>query len=201
VAVLPSYLGYLATRHGVRHPVRHALLATAAMAVVFVAVFGVLGMAVRATGQALFAFAPASAILVALALMGAGVATLAGAPPAVRLRTPALAGERYLPALFAYALSFALTSVSCTLPVFLSIALQATTLGTVEAALTFLTFAAAMGFVLLPISLAGVLVADRLRHVLSGATLVKVERASGLIMVLSATYLLWYWTLGPEHLV
>jgi cytochrome c-type biogenesis protein len=201
IGLLPAYLGHLGTRFGVRHPLLHSLEATVWMAVSFVVVFALLGSALRVLGSLLFQLAPGLSLLVASALVAVGALTLAGRKPTFILRQWQVHGRGYVGATLAYGFSFAVCSLSCTLPVFLSVALQATTLGAGAALLAFLLFALGMAFVILPISLAGTFMADRLRAWLASGALPAVERASGVLMILSGLYLTWYWLLGPEHLL
>lgn len=201
IAVLPAYLSYLGTRFQVDRPIRHAMVATGYMTLVFLLVFTLLGLAVRVVGQTLFQWAPGAALLVGTLLLVVGVLTLVGRKPVLLLPQLGWSPGGYASAMLGYGLSYAVTSISCTLPVFLSIALQATTLGLGPSLLTFLAFTVGMALVILPISLTGVLAAERLRHWLSGYMLRRVEQVAGGIMVLSAGYLLWYWTIGPERLL
>jgi cytochrome c-type biogenesis protein len=201
IGLLPAYLGHLGTRFRVRNPLLHALQATALMALAFVVVFTLLGMLIRLLGATLFHLAPGVSLLVAAGLLLVGTLTVLGRKPALLLPQVDLQGQGYVGATIAYGLSFAFCSISCTLPVFLSIALQATTSGPLTAATTFILFALGMALVILPISIVGVAMAGRLDAWLSPRTLGLVERVSGLVMLVSGLYLTWYWTIGPEHLL
>src|SRR5919202_646548 len=130
-ALLPTYLGlYLGTAAGEQRPwprqVTRALQVSAAMSLSFVALFGAAGLALGALGAAAGGWLPWLSLSTGVLLALAGGRLLAGgsvaAPTAERLAdglggTAARAG---LLAYAAYGLAFALSSLGCTLPLFLT---------------------------------------------------------------------------------
>jgi len=130
-ALLPTYLGlYLGTASGERIPwpaqVKRALQVSAAMTMSFVALFGAAGLILGFLGAAVGGWLPWVSVATGVALAVAGGRLLAGgsldAPAAERLadRLGGAASRMGLVAYAAYGLAFGLSSLGCTLPLFLT---------------------------------------------------------------------------------
>lgn len=130
-ALLPTYLGlYLGTAAGEQRPwpaqVSRALQVSAAMSLSVVALFGAAGVIVGAVGAAAGGWLPwlslSTGVLLALAggrlLAGGSVAATGAERLADRLGSTAVRGG--LLAYAAYGLAFGLSSLGCTLPLFLT---------------------------------------------------------------------------------
>jgi cytochrome c biogenesis protein CcdA len=130
-ALLPTYLGlYLGTASDQRlswpAQVRRALGVSAAMTLSFVALFGTAGMILAMLGTVAGGWLPWLSLGTGVALALAGGRLLAGgsldAPAAERLgdRFGGVANRPGYLAYAAYGLAFALSSLGCTLPLFLT---------------------------------------------------------------------------------
>src|SRR5262245_60442459 len=122
----------------------------------FLLVFGVVGAAVMSGGHALLIVVPYAAFLIGLALVLLGLWLLAGRELHIRLPQQAERLARDNPfALLAFGISYAVASISCTLPIFL-IAIGQSILAASwgEGIVTFVAYGVGMGSVLFVVSLA-----------------------------------------------
>jgi hypothetical protein len=137
---------------------------------------------------------PWLAIAVGIGVIGLGIALLlgyqltVGLPKAKRVRP----GDGYR-SVFAFGVSYAVASLSCTLPVFLTVVATQVTRGTFVGGLaTFIAYGAGMSLVLVGVTIAlafgkeGLI--GRLRN---GARYV--SRISGALLVLAGGYIVWFW--------
>ncbi|TMF02059.1 MAG: cytochrome c biogenesis protein CcdA [Chloroflexi bacterium] len=131
-ALLPTYLGlYLGSATGERIPwpahVRRALQVSAVMTMSFVALFGAAGLILGFLGAAVGGWLAWVSLATGVVLAIAGGRLLAGgsldAPAAERLadRLGGAANRTGLLAYAAYGLAFGLSSLGCTLPLFLTV--------------------------------------------------------------------------------
>ena len=131
-ALLPTYLGlYLGSATGERIPwpaqVRRALRVSTVMTMSFVALFGAAGLILGFLGAAVGGWLPWVSLATGVVLAIAGGRLLAGgsldAPAAERLadRLGGAANRTGLLAYAAYGLAFGLSSLGCTLPLFLTV--------------------------------------------------------------------------------
>jgi len=131
-ALLPTYLGlYLGSATGERIPwpaqVRRALRVSTVMTMSFVALFGAAGLILGFLGAAGGGWLPWVSLATGVVLAIAGGRLLAGgsldAPAAERLadRLGGAANRTGLLAYAAYGLAFGLSSLGCTLPLFLTV--------------------------------------------------------------------------------
>jgi len=131
-ALLPTYLGlYLGTATGERIPwpaqVRRALRVSTVMTMSFVALFGAAGLILGFLGAAVGGWLVWVSLATGVVLAIAGGRLLAGgsldAPAAERLadRLGGAANRTGLLAYAAYGLAFGLSSLGCTLPLFLTV--------------------------------------------------------------------------------
>lgn len=194
--MLPAYLGWFITgdddRQSSASAVGRAAVVAVAVALGFVTVFGVLGLVATAASAQVERVTPWVTPWVGLALVAVGVALALGRT--VKLPLPRLdrGGQgRGLAAMYGYGASYAVVSVSCALPIFLVHVSTtfgqswATGLGQLAA------FGAGFGLVLVALSMSVALT----RGSLTGAArraIPYVSRASGLLLVLSGAYLVWY---------
>ncbi len=169
----------------------------------FVLLFGGMGLALSTGASVLAVYLPLASLAVGLLFIVAGSWTLAGASPSITLpgklagrftRPPDRGG---LAGYFAFGVGFGLASLSCTLPIFLTVVATVLTAGGLAAGLLrFVLYALGMGLVLTTVAIAvalaeGALV-QRIRKVARYVYL-----ASGLLLVISGAYVVFYWlTLG-----
>ncbi len=202
-ALLPAYLGlYLGTGDVVTagpRPLIRALAVGGTMTASFVGLFGLAGLALATAAAVLVDLLPWLSVLVGALLVVAGARMLAGAPlyaaGAERLsaRVGGVAWRADVVGYAAYGVAFALSSLGCTLPLFLTVVGAALTTGGLAAAAgQFVLYALGMGAV---VTTATVLVA------LFGKTLVVwiarpgryLGPASAVLLIVTGAYVVYYW--------
>lgn len=205
VALFPSYLAFLYRTGGPSpRPISRGLGAGLIMTLGFFVVFGAAGLLVASLSQVLFRAAPFLSLAVAVLLLLLGVASLSGKLSIPGLERFLQAGEKegmpLLLSLFIYGVAYAVCSLSCALPVFLAIAIQALLKGPATAIFAFLFYALGMGIIITAGSILTFLARDWIQaHIFAAQPWI--GRAMGLVLVASGLYLTWYWLLGPEHLL
>ena len=204
VALFPGYLTMLIQDGGPgRHSAWFGLVAGFSLSLGFIVVFGLFGLILRQLDGTLLKAAPIVSLTVAACLLGIGVASWLGV---ARLRLPAwLIGG--VPRtghlswrLLVYGAVYALVSVSCSLPVFLAISVQALAQGGSWPVVVMLLYAVGMGVVMTLVAILTVSARHLVELALSRA-LPQMGRISGAIFILSGAYLAWYWLVGPEQLL
>ncbi len=193
-ALLPTYLGlYVGTAAGerLRWPaqLRRSLAVSAAMTISFVALFGAAGLILGGVGAAVGGWLPWLSLGTGVVLAIVGGRLLAGgsveAPGAERLadRLGGAVNRTGLLAYAAYGLAFALSSLGCTLPLFLAVVGTGVARGGLAGGLGQLVlYAVGMGAV---VSLLTVLVS-----LFGGGVLARVRGAGRVLQPLSAVLLL-----------
>ncbi len=194
-ALLPAYLGLLvaAPREGRSAAVRRALRFATGMTVGFVGVFGLASVIMVPVAAALQRYLPLLTVLIGAVLVTLGMLLLAGR----RLALPGLTGRGTAPtgswpSQFGFGVSFALSSLSCTLAPFLAVtAGSLRAVGPVGVVGAFLVYALGMGTVVLVLSLAVALAQGSLVRSMRRAGAV-LNRGSGALLVAAGAYVAWY---------
>jgi cytochrome c biogenesis protein CcdA len=194
--LLPAYLA-LFTGADVGHgpATARALRSGAGVSLGFVAVFGILGLAVDSGVRLVTSWLPAAMILVAVGLIWAGLRTLAGRAPGLVLPAPGLRPGRSLLAMISYGVTYAIGSLSCALPLFLA-AVGGSFLrrGVWAGIWSYLAYALGMGlFVTAASVLTATVGATALARLRSAARWLPL--VSGVVATVSGGYLLVYWAL------
>ncbi|HEX5616732.1 MAG TPA: cytochrome c biogenesis CcdA family protein, partial [Acidimicrobiia bacterium] len=197
-AMLPAYVAFFVGVNGDDHesdrnPVGRALLVTAAVTVGFIVVFAVIGLLVTQVTSTIEDHLPWVTIAIGVTLVGLGGYLLSGRELVVSL--PKLergGGSTSLPSMVVFGISYAIASLSCTLPVFLTTLVPTFRSSGVLAGLaTFVFYGLGMGLVLgvvtIAIALARVAVVQRLRRALP-----YVSRASGGLLAVAGAYVAYY---------
>lgn len=194
--MLPAYLSFFigaddtaSDRNGSRIP--RALLAAAAVSLGFMVVFSVLSVPLNAGVTTIYRVVPWLTIAVGLALVGVGAAMLLGYKPTVSLPRLDRGGrDRRFTSMVLFGISYALASLSCTIPLFLSVV--ANRPGPAASALTVVAYGLGMSTVLTALTLALALARESMvRRVRS--LLPHVQRVSGALLVAVGLYLVYYW--------
>jgi cytochrome c-type biogenesis protein len=200
-AMLPAYLGYFlgleddTTDLGTR--ILRSLGVGAALTAGFVVVFAVLGSVLSGL-ESLFSVRlddklPYVTIPVGLALAGLGIAMLRGYEPTLRLpRLDRGAGSRQAGSMFLFGVSYAVTSFSCTWPLFaLAVSNTFSEDGYVTGVAVYITYALGMGLVLMVLTL---LVSCARRPLLDRVRAASryVGRLSGGLLVVAGSYVAYY---------
>lgn len=196
-AMLPAYLAYFTgvedTDPDPFRSVTRALAVGAAMTIGFVAVFAVAGMLISWVSGAFREWLPWVTIVIGIALVVLGLVYATGRE--VYLRLPHLeAGtqSRSLASMVLFGISYALASLSCTIPTFLVAVSQTFEEENIISGVTaFVVYALGMGvvitFVTVCVALAKQGVVGQLRRVLP-----YVGRVAGVLLVIAGAYMTWY---------
>lgn len=192
-AMLPAYLGFFLTDlpGGSGRRVASVTLAVASgFLVVFTAAGVLLAMGIRTVVHVI----PWLALAVGAGLVVVGVAQLRGRRLLPYLPGPSrVTKEASFSGMFGFGVSYAVASLSCTLPIFMSLVGGAVAARTVsQAILTFVAYGSGMAIVVAGIT---VLVAggrralvDRVRH--AGR---RIDLVAGWTMTLAGLFIVWYW--------
>jgi cytochrome c biogenesis protein CcdA len=199
-AMLPAYLSYFIGTGDAAAETRAATLSRALFVGVvvsagFLMVFGLAGILITAGFQAVTEAIPWIALAVGGGIVVLGVAMLRGFELTVAMPKATRAGRGTgVGTLFAFGVSYAVASLSCTLPVFLSVvALQAQRTDFVSGVATFLVYGLGMSMLLIGVTLTIGLgqqsLVRRLRR-----SVRYVNRLAGAILVLAGAYIVWFWS-------
>ena len=195
--MLPAYLSYFIgldddqADGGSRVP--RALVAAGAVSMGFLAVFVVLGVPINAGVSWIYRAMPWFTLVVGAALFVLGAAMLAGRKLTFTLPRFQRGGEsRRFGSMVLFGVSYAVASLSCTLPVFLIVVAGTTErVNAASGLLAFVAYGVGMSLVLMVLSLALALAREsmvrRLRQALRYA-----DRAAGVLLVLVGAYLVFY---------
>lgn len=160
----------------------------------FLVVFGITGTLITAGIRGFIDYVPWAAMIIGAALTLLGVALLAGRDLTVALPKPqAGTGSRQLRSMLAFGASYAVASLSCTLPVFLAVVASTfTRSNTASGIATFIAYAVGMSVVLLIVTIALALAEHSLISRIRGLTR-HVNRAAGALLVVAGGYIVYYW--------
>ena len=126
-AMLPAYLSYFmghANEHQLGRPeaLRRALVVGGVMSLSFLLIFGIVGIAITAGFRAVIDWIPYIALVIGALVTLLGAAMLIGYELKVGLpKAKSASKDNGLRSVFAFGLSYGAASLSCTLPVFLSV--------------------------------------------------------------------------------
>lgn len=204
-ALLPAYLSYFlglddtgggspGTATDVRHaPVVRALAVSSAVTAGFLVVFGVMGFAWSSISGLIGTRLPWFTLVVGVVLVVLGIAMLRGFEPVLRLPRLQLSDNgRQLSSMFLYGVSYAIASLSCTIPIFIGIV--STTLerrSFVAGVATFVAYGLGMGMTLgiltMAVALARSGIVRSFRRVLP-----HVNTISGVFLVVAGAFVGYY---------
>jgi cytochrome c-type biogenesis protein len=200
-AMLPAYLSYFLGVDGgspwtVSPSARvvQAVAVSLAVSLGFLTVFTVIGAIVRGGGDVLIDWAKYVTIPIGLALAALGVAMLLGYH--LPFTTPRLdkgGRDRTLPSMYVFGVSYAIASIGCTLPLFISATLTSfTSKGAVSGVLLVLAYGGGMALVLTALTVTLALARTGLLTVLR-RMMAYIDRVAGVFLVLAGLYLVYYW--------
>jgi cytochrome c biogenesis protein CcdA len=197
-AMLPAYLGFFLGIDDTQDrktitAVGHALRTGAVVSSGFLLVFGIAGAIIVAGVRSLTTVLPWVALVVGIGLVGLGIALLRGRYLTIRL--PSIRGrkERTNGSLFVFGISYAIASLSCTLPIFLSLVATTFTQTTFLAGFAaFVAYGLGMSMVLIGITVALALGKDTLVRKLR-STAPYINKISGVVMIAAGGFIVWYW--------
>ena len=201
-AMLPAYMSWylggddstaggsapLAPRLG------RALVVGAMVSAGFLVVFASAGTLITAGVSRFVDYVPWAAIVVGAGLVLLGVAQLAGRQLTLTLPKPSSApAGRQWRSVLTFGASYAVASLSCTLPVFVAVVASSfTRTGFVSGVTTFVAYALGMSAVLFTLTIA---LAVAQHSLVSGLRSLgrHVNRASGALLVVAGGYIVYYW--------
>jgi len=198
--ILPVYLT-LSSADGAGGPlalrVLRAVASGLAVTVGFVLVFGLFGLAAKTGLLVAEGWLPWVNVPVGALCLVVGVLALAGRSPTLHLPTRRLlAGRRRSLALVGFGVTYAIASIGCALPIFISGVVETFGQSGVAAGLVAgLTYALGMGLVIIAVSLAGLGAQQmRLRHLRAAQPIL--QRVAGGVLAVVGAYLVFYWVSG-----
>jgi cytochrome c biogenesis protein CcdA len=198
-AMLPAYLTLVVRGERTSEPaaVARALATTAAMALGFLAVFGIFGVLTVSVATAVQRYLPYVTVLIGIVLVGLGIWLLLGRELRVLAPNPLGRSGRWAPttrvgSMFGYGVSYAIASLSCTIGPFLAVTGASFRAGSVMyGLLIYLVYAAGMtlvvGVLAIAIALARSALIDRMRQLLP-----YINRISGALLLVSGLYVGYY---------
>lgn len=198
-AMLPAYLSYFMGLEGDgsaadADPLRRGLRVGTIVSGGFLLVFGVVGLLVTLGMRSIVDAIPWAAIVVGIGIGVLGVAMVGGYELNVRLPGVGRAGSgRGAGSVFLFGVSYAVASLSCTLPIFLAVVagvIPNTSL--VSGVLMFLAYGIGMSLVLVAVTVALALGRQRLVGWLRRSA-AHINRVSGVVLVLAGAYIVWFW--------
>jgi cytochrome c biogenesis protein CcdA len=199
-AMLPAYLSYFMglnddADRGRGSSLGSALTVGAVVSAGFLLVFGVAGILITLGVRLIIDLIPWLALIVGFAVVVLGIALIRGYELTIGLPKAKKASKRRgYGSVFAFGVSYAVASLSCTLPVFLTVVATQVTNGTFISGLaTFTAYGLGMSLVLVAITVALALGKNTFVSRLRGSVRY-VSRVSGFILVLAGAYIIWFWT-------
>lgn len=206
-ALLPAYLGYfLGLNDGDSEnesriiALNRAQIVSLSMSAGFLAVFGVMGLALAGVLSSIVPWLPWVTLVMGVLLVGLGIAMLLGFQPLLSL--PKLekgTGSRSTVSMFLFGVSYALASLTCTIGLFLSaIGTAAAGDSYLERVGGFVSYGVGMGLMATGLTLA---VAFGKKGMVNGfrSLLPKINLISAVILVVVGVYVTWYgfWSTDP----
>ena len=198
-AMLPAYLTFFLGLEGGaadedrRASVARGLAVGAVVTLGFVVVFTTIGALISHLSLAVEKWFPWLTIAVGVGVFALGIALLFGFE--LRLALPHLergGRERTLPSMFVFGVSYAVASLSCTLPVFLTVVAGTfSRSNTLSGIAMYVSFALGMGLVLTVLTVTLALARQSLVHTLR-SSLPLINRISGALLVIAGAYFTWY---------
>ncbi|MGH8916081.1 MAG: cytochrome c biogenesis CcdA family protein [Acidimicrobiia bacterium] len=191
-AMLPAYLGFILGDRGSSRG--SALVVGLAVSSGFVAVFVVSGVLIASGLRAIVTWIPWMALVVGIGLVVAGIAGLRGSYLFARLPgVKRSSHDRSIKGLIGFGASYGLASLSCTLPIFLSLIAGTLTTGSVrESALVLTAYGLGMSLVAVVLTLTVAAGRDRLVGAIRPLT-ARLNTISGWVMILAGLFIVWYW--------
>ncbi|MEX0768285.1 MAG: cytochrome c biogenesis CcdA family protein [Microthrixaceae bacterium] len=183
------------------NPVLRALTVSASVTLGFLVVFGIMGLAWSSVSGLIGRRLPYITIVVGIALIIMGIAMLRGFEPLIKLPGVELSSEgRKLTSMFVYGISYAIASLSCTIPIFIGIVFTTLDRNSFAAGVaTFLAYGLGMGTTLAIITLAVALTRQGILRAFR-QLLPHINQISGVFLILSGLFVGYYATVEISEL-
>jgi cytochrome c-type biogenesis protein len=195
-AMLPAYLSFFLGLEGAEEDTRASVLQALAIGGVvtagFLVVFGLLGILLDGALSSVQQYLPWVTIVLGLVLVALGIALLRGRSFSVRLPTVTGTNGRQLTSVFLFGVSYALVSLSCTIPLFIAaVAPSFTHANFASGVAAFLAYGLGMGVVLIALTVALALARHSLVRNLR-RVLPYVYKISGVLLLVAGAYVAYY---------
>jgi cytochrome c-type biogenesis protein len=196
-AMLPAYLSYfmgLEDDDVDTGGAGQALRVGAIVSLGFLVVFGTAGLLINAGVRSIIDWIPFVALAIGVVMVALGIAMLRGYQMSVGfLKVQAGTGSRDWKSVFSFGVSYALASLSCTLPVFLSVVVGSVAGSNfISGFLTYIAYGVGMSVLLVSLTLAVALAKQGLVTRLRSA-LKHVQRISAVFLIVAGAYITWFW--------
>jgi cytochrome c-type biogenesis protein len=197
--LLPAYVGYFLTTGDATEPARPArrvgkgiLLGLGASAGFFALLVATAGLIALVPLRSFVAALPYVSIVIGALIVALGALYAIGRGPTMPL--PRALVARSPRSVFFFGVAYALASLGCTFPVFLSVVLAGVSTGsTVTSVVSLMVFAGGMSLVMIAITL-GLALSESAARRLLRAALAHVPRAAAIVMIVAGLYVIYYWT-------
>jgi cytochrome c-type biogenesis protein len=195
-AMLPAYLSFFLGLEGAEEDTRASVLQALTIGGVvtagFLVVFGLLGILLDSALSSVQHYLPWVTIVLGLVLVVLGVSLLRGRSFSVRLPTISSGHGRQLTSVFLFGVSYALVSLSCTIPLFIAaVAPSFTHANFASGVAAFLAYGLGMGVVLIALTVALALARHSLVRNLK-RVLPYVYKISGVLLLVAGVYVAYY---------
>lgn len=192
-AMLPAYLFFFLGSDDDIAPGRQlgrALRIALVMALSFLVVFGLAGLLLTAGLQVVIDALPWMALVVGIGVVGMGVYVFRGGVITLSLPGKGRINKR---SVFGFGVSYAVASLSCTLPIFLSLIAGSISTGSlVSGVALFLVYGLGMALVIAAITVGLAFGRDRIVVFIRGASR-WIGPISGLVLIAAGAFIVWYW--------
>ena len=201
-AMLPAYLSYFMGLEGEDDVdsgggVGQALRVGSIVSLGFLAVFGSAGLLINAGVRSIIDWIPYLALGIGVLMTLLGIAMFTGYRMSIAfLKVHGGTSSRDSRSVFTFGVSYALASLSCTLPVFLSVVVGSIAASSFVAGLvTYVAYGLGMSVLLIAVTLALAFAKQGLVRRLRSA-LRHVQRVSAAFLVVAGLYIVWFWADG-----
>jgi cytochrome c-type biogenesis protein len=192
IAMLPAYISYYLGHESGQANAAKGLQAGLLLSAGVLAVFTGVGLIIAALGTAIAQFVPWLAVLIAVALVLAGVATLLDRAPALSIAAAEQAPrDRSAFSFFTFGVGYGAASLGCTLPIFMIVVSSVLSAGFGNGLSAFVSYGVGMGAVLSGISVAVALGKTVVINSLRSAS-GPLRYIGGLGLLVAGSYLIYY---------
>jgi cytochrome c biogenesis protein CcdA len=191
-AMLPAYLSFFLGTERERGGAARAVVVGFAVTFGFVATFAIAGLVVSRVTNSVYDVAPWVSLVIGAALVLLGLALLAGFEPTVRLPRLDRGGRSgNLGSMVLFGVSYAVASVGCELPLFLSALSLVFGHSLASGVVYFVVFGLGFATIIVALTLALAMARQSIVHTVR-RVLPYVNRIAGALLVLAGAYVAWY---------
>jgi cytochrome c-type biogenesis protein len=194
-AMLPAYLSYFlgSDEDSDRADLGRAVQVALAVSAGFLAVFALAGTVVELSSLPVYEYMPWASVVIGIALVALGIAMIAGVAPTLRLPKLERGGQsRTASSMFVFGVSYAVASIGCTLPTFLTaVAGTIDRESVLDGVVVFAIYAAGMAVVLTALTVATALARTSVVRAVR-AVQPYLDSVAGVLVALAGAYVAYY---------